>query len=160
MTRQCEEEFVCGRDRHERNRLSSSHWAGTSFASLLAFLGTTISPCRQSFGIVLCYLLFDGKRGRKAGSGIDVWAENALESIQHVVVGAWRSLVAHLPWAQGVGGSNPLAPTKSFQSFGLYPAALGFHNGVPKFSLDSRRLKLRPCETLDHGRLSLAILRM
>ncbi len=24
--------------------------------------------------------------------------------------GAWRSLVAHLPWAQGVGGSNPLAP--------------------------------------------------
>ncbi len=29
------------------------------------------------------------------------------------IVGAWRSLVAHLPWAQGVGGSNPLAPTKS-----------------------------------------------
>ena len=27
--------------------------------------------------------------------------------------GAWRSLGAHLPWAQGVGGSNPLAPTKS-----------------------------------------------
>ena len=25
--------------------------------------------------------------------------------------GAWRSLVAHLPWAQVVGGSNPLAPT-------------------------------------------------
>ena len=24
--------------------------------------------------------------------------------------GAWRSLVAHLPWVQGVGGSNPLAP--------------------------------------------------
>src|SRR5712671_841017 len=24
--------------------------------------------------------------------------------------GAWRSPVAHLPWAQGVGGSNPLAP--------------------------------------------------
>ena len=28
-----------------------------------------------------------------------------------ISVGAWRSLVAHLPWAQGVGGSNPLAPT-------------------------------------------------
>ena len=27
--------------------------------------------------------------------------------------GAWRSLVAHLLWEQGVGGSNPLAPTKS-----------------------------------------------
>jgi hypothetical protein len=26
-------------------------------------------------------------------------------------VGAWRSLVAHLPWAQGVAGSNPAAPT-------------------------------------------------
>ncbi len=26
--------------------------------------------------------------------------------------GAWRSLVAHLLWEQGVGGSNPLAPTK------------------------------------------------
>ena len=24
--------------------------------------------------------------------------------------GAWRSLVAHLLWEQGVGGSNPLSP--------------------------------------------------
>jgi hypothetical protein len=32
-------------------------------------------------------------------------------------VGAWRSLVAHLLWEQGVGGSNPLAPTISFSSF-------------------------------------------
>ncbi len=28
-------------------------------------------------------------------------------------VGAWRSLVAHLNGVQGVGGSNPLAPTKN-----------------------------------------------
>ena len=27
-------------------------------------------------------------------------------------VGAWRSLVARLPWAQEVPGSNPGAPTK------------------------------------------------
>ena len=26
-------------------------------------------------------------------------------------VGAWRSLVAHLVWDQGVAGSNPAAPT-------------------------------------------------
>ena len=30
---------------------------------------------------------------------------------EHCGVGAWRSLVAHLPWAQGVAGSNPVAPT-------------------------------------------------
>ena len=27
------------------------------------------------------------------------------------MIGAWRSLVAHLHGVQGVGGSNPLAPT-------------------------------------------------
>jgi hypothetical protein len=29
-------------------------------------------------------------------------------------VGAWRSLVAHLHGVQGVGGSNPLAPTNTY----------------------------------------------
>jgi hypothetical protein len=29
-----------------------------------------------------------------------------------VVIGAWRSLVAHLLWEQGVAGSNPAAPIR------------------------------------------------
>jgi hypothetical protein len=37
-------------------------------------------------------------------------------------VGAWRSLVAHLPWAQGVVGSNPIAPTNLF--FVLHDASV------------------------------------
>jgi hypothetical protein len=39
-------------------------------------------------------------------------AETTLEFIDSVLyVGAWRSLEAHLNGVQGVGGSNPLAPT-------------------------------------------------
>ena len=33
-------------------------------------------------------------------------------------IGAWRSLVAHLPWAQVVAGSNPAAPTISIKELG------------------------------------------
>ena len=29
--------------------------------------------------------------------------------------GAWRSLVAHLPWEQGVAGSIPVSPTSKFK---------------------------------------------
>ena len=32
--------------------------------------------------------------------------------MRFTIFGAWRSLVAHLLWEQGVGGSNPLAPTR------------------------------------------------
>ena len=38
---------------------------------------------------------------------------NRDKCVQLNLNGAWRSLVAHLLWEQGVGGSNPLAPTKS-----------------------------------------------
>jgi hypothetical protein len=31
------------------------------------------------------------------------------------VLGAWRSLVAHLLWEQRVGGSNPSAPTNPLE---------------------------------------------
>ncbi len=41
------------------------------------------------------------------GSQLDTW----LKARKLLVIGAWRSLVAHLVWDQGVGGSNPLAPT-------------------------------------------------
>jgi hypothetical protein len=37
------------------------------------------------------------------------------------MIGAWRSLVAHLHGVQGVGGSNPLAPIS------LYPIGLFSH---------------------------------
>lgn len=35
----------------------------------------------------------------------------ALHAYNNCVGGKWRSLVAHLFWVQGVGGSNPLFPT-------------------------------------------------
>ena len=35
-------------------------------------------------------------------------------TLECVVVGAWRSLVAHFTGGEGVGGSNPLAPTMLF----------------------------------------------
>lgn len=35
----------------------------------------------------------------------------ALFSVRPKRGGAWRSLVAHLLWEQGVAGSNPAAPT-------------------------------------------------
>jgi hypothetical protein len=31
-----------------------------------------------------------------------------------MIIGAWRSLVAHLHGVQGVGGSNPLAPIRQY----------------------------------------------
>ncbi len=42
-------------------------------------------------------------------------AQIVIEAHRIVKIGAWRSLVAHLLWEQGVGGSNPLAPTSFFE---------------------------------------------
>jgi hypothetical protein len=42
-----------------------------------------------------------------------------MESNNYEHIGAWRSLVAHLLWEQGVGGSNPLAPTSLRQRLRL-----------------------------------------
>jgi hypothetical protein len=42
------------------------------------------------------------------------WGDPGYNLFFHI--GAWRSLVAHLLWEQGVGGSNPLAPTNKVKS--------------------------------------------
>ncbi len=49
-------------------------------------------------------------------------------------IGAWRSLVAHLPWAQVVAGSNPAAPT-ILTRHGLLP---GYPLGYPHSLVEPR----------------------
>ena len=45
-------------------------------------------------------------------------------------VGEWLSLVEHLVRDQGVGGSNPLSPTISFQFLERYPLLFVYLNGA------------------------------
>ena len=52
------------------------------------------------------------------------------------LIGVWRSLVAHLPWAQGVGGSNPLTPTTLPDSAPVHFRRV--KNPVPGRSFDRR----------------------
>jgi hypothetical protein len=59
-------------------------------------------------------------------------------------VGAWRSLVAHLNGVQGVGGSNPLAPTKNYYNK---------KNGLAKWLI--RFLVDRTVVTVRHDRISV-----
>ncbi len=54
------------------------------------------------------YLAVIGKNENKINTVI---LKKANEINIITVFGAWRSLVAHLHGVQGVGGSNPLAPT-------------------------------------------------
>ena len=49
----------------------------------------------------------DGKVGQRAADTL----YSRGRSQGSAAVGTWRSLVAHLLWEQGVGGSNPLVPT-------------------------------------------------
>jgi hypothetical protein len=46
-------------------------------------------------------------RGAAAGVRVQAARKVAVDSAKN---GAWRSLVAHLLWEQGVAGSNPAAP--------------------------------------------------
>ena len=53
-------------------------------------------------------------------------------------VGAWRSLVAHLHGVQGVGGSNPLAPTIGSLLFGCEEESSRMQvSRVTRFSTES-----------------------
>src|SRR5579884_646910 len=45
-------------------------------------------------------------------------------------IGEWLSLVEHLVRDQGVGGSNPLSPTISFQQLAKSPGQEGLHKRV------------------------------
>ena len=49
------------------------------------------------------------------------------------IIGAWRSLEAHLLWEQGVGGSNPLAPTSNIRHSGKVSLVPFFGPALPAF---------------------------
>ena len=67
----------------------------------------------------------DSKRGRKRRA-----VEGGIGVCYSIWFGAWRSLVAHLPWEQGVGRSNRLAPTRASSSGGKSNGLLSRGSGV------------------------------
>jgi hypothetical protein len=60
-----------------------------------------------------------------------------------VLVGVWRSLVAHLVWDQGVQGSNPCTPTKNSKK----AHSVGFFYIWPL----NTRFKILPVAQLDRA---------
>lgn len=72
-----------------------------------------------------------GQPGALAASGRAALAKAgpfAYKTFRH---GAWRSMVAHLLWEQGVAGSNPVAPTRITQKDSSTAGVLFF---CPSFS--------------------------
>ena len=97
---------------------------GASFCCVIALIGPGIE---KTFKGTCCGSIAFEPKGEK-GFGYDsrsftsrllirLWQNLILKKRivsvigQRLSIGAWRSLVAHLLWEQGVGGSNPLAPT-------------------------------------------------
>ena len=74
--------------------------------------------------------------------------------LTYACFGAWRSPVAHLLWEQGVGGSNPLAPTilfstspnclLSFADRNLQARPLSNHLQQPVFGFPDANTALQP----------------
>jgi hypothetical protein len=95
-----------------QQRLSRDPWHGGSDVDH-ALSGVLQSAGHQS-------ILVDPEQdptGHPAGSD-DPNADSGDVGLHQRKVGAWRSLVAHLLGVQGVAGSNPVAPTKLFQTAG------------------------------------------
>ena len=108
-----------------RVSFSSQEWCGHVYHQLLPRAGRIAGTFHSYFDGEA-----DGGRGAETAGARDgvgprprgpAWPEidgvgEAVYSARlaaRVVAGAWRSPVAHLLWEQGVGGSNPLAPTFS-----------------------------------------------
>src|SRR3989441_8277191 len=77
-----------------------------------------------------------GGRARGAGAGRALTSPRPCTIIRISLVrrrarGVWRSLVAHLLWEQGVGGSNPLTPTSSMRSTGEETYEQARQRGAP-----------------------------
>src|SRR5207244_5608179 len=83
----------------------------------------------------------EGARGspRAGGAGGPTLSDRVIyfSSRRIECCGVWRSLVAHLLWEQGAGGSNPLTPT-TFRP-GMPTAAQARRRVAPRSAPPARR---------------------